>query len=423
MEESQSHHLGDQAAPGVRFSNGKPFDAEAVVFSVNRLRQPAFKDQEQFLRNTGVVEVKVIDNYTVQFVTGKPVPLLPDFLSMLLIAEPSHYRDLPIEKAATTPVGTGPYTLVEWVKDDHLSLVANPKWWGGEVKTDVIIFRPIKEDSTRINEVATGGVDLTTGFSAELAKRLEGNASVRIVAVPGSYNTFVGMRQEFEPLKKREVRLALNLAVDVQAIIEALLDGKAKPIGGIANGMYENKALKPYAADASRARQLLAAAGYPNGFRVTMGFPTERYIRGKEVAQAVAADLGRIGLQVELKPYEWSLYLRNVLNHQTDPLYLFSIGGYFTGQQELFWVHPDNVVNNTFWRDEAFLKSYTELASSFDPQRRMQLIRDLQARVLEEAPWLFLYKAADVYAISTRLQRWEPEPSGRIWLWDATVVR
>jgi peptide/nickel transport system substrate-binding protein len=200
---------------------------------------------------------------------------------------------------------------VEWRKDDRVVLAANAGYWGGAPKIANAVFRPIKETRTRIAELKSGGVNIAVDVPPEDVAGLK-SGSTKIASVASDFLYFFAFDTTRDtPLKDKRVRQAINYAVDVDAIQSALLDGLGTRIALTlpADAFGYDKAWKPYPYDPKKAKELLAEAGYPNGFEIVLTARQGRYLKDREIMEATIGFLGKVGIKVKanyLEPGVWA---------------------------------------------------------------------------------------------------------------------
>jgi peptide/nickel transport system substrate-binding protein len=280
---------------GVTFSNGDPFTSADVKFSVEKILDPAYKSQ-QVPRVDTIARVETPDAYTVRFVTKRPTPLPPAITRPIFIADAKYWQEHGDAYVADHPVGTGPYTLRAWHRDDALELDANPHYWGGTPAIGHVIFKPIPEAATRVSALRTGAADLITNVPYQYATLLEGGTTTRMTSARSVRVLYIAFNTlQPGPQQNRLVRQALNYAIDVPAIIKAVLGGRAYELGEPVppNFFGYDPKLAPYKHDPAKAKALLAEAGYPEGkgLSLTLFAPQGRYNGDKEVALAVGGQL------------------------------------------------------------------------------------------------------------------------------------
>jgi peptide/nickel transport system substrate-binding protein len=305
---------------GVVFHNGEPFDARSVKFSIARLLDPATASPNAGGWPKTLQGVTIVDDYTVDLVFSEPDATIFDALAVSgAMLPPRYYSEHPPDYLATHPVGTGPYTFVEWVKDDHTTLTANTGYWGtgtykGSPNVQTVVFRPVPAAGTRVADLLNGTADIISDVSPDDLDTLRGRAADGFSVVTGSTSRlqFVMFmpKQPTDPLADRRVRQALNYAVDVDAIVQNLFKGlgtrQASPI--LVGALGYDPSVAPYPYDPARARQLLAEAGYPNGFSATMDVASSD---NPAEALAVAGQLQQVGVTVQPRMQELAQFNAN----------------------------------------------------------------------------------------------------------------
>lgn len=296
----------------VTFHNGEPLTAEAVVFSMEReLSEDPDKQYPPHPTMQPIEAVEIVDDFTIRVITTEPYPALLAALSLRpYIVSPAYIEENGWEHLGTNPLGTGPYRFVEWVRDDHLTVEANPDYWGGEPPVKQIIFRPIPEDLARAAELMTGGVDVVRDLSPDLAQTVDANELAYTIQAPSAFRMYIAMNPR-GPFLERDVRLALNLAIDRDELIETVMGGVARrtPYWINPDDLGFDPSVEGFGYEPEEARRLLAEAGYPDGFDMTMSYSPGSYLKVDELAQAIAGQLEEVGVRVELVPRERGLQL------------------------------------------------------------------------------------------------------------------
>jgi peptide/nickel transport system substrate-binding protein len=410
--------------PNMTFHDGTRLDAEAVQFSLDRYARETIGGKPtvpRIRRTMSYDTVEVIDATTFRIKTTAPSPVLPDVLTGIEIVSPAAYQaDAEVPAKA---VGSGPYKFVEWKRDQQLVVEVNPDWWGPTQAFERIIFKPVAEVSTRILQLKNGEADLIVNVPPDNAADIDRSEKARISKVDGARKIFVGIRTEKHPaLGDKRVRQAMNHALNFDAINHALLNGSGTRMTTYFNPPHEPPDAKAYDYNIQRAKDLLAQAGYPNGFNVEMHGPTGRYIKDKEIAQAVAQDLDKVGIKVDLKILEWSVYAGNELTRAAGGppagLYFLGFGGGVTGVEEALFFHPDQQVNFTDWKNSEYFALVDKLKVEMDEQKFQEHINQINEILWDEVPWIGIWNQVDYYGASRKLL-WDGRRDERIVMFEA----
>jgi peptide/nickel transport system substrate-binding protein len=307
--------------PGVKFHDGTPFTAEDVAFSIARAAKVPNSPSAFTIYTKAAKEVEIVDPLTVRIKTDGPYPLLANDLSNIRIqskkaAEGKSTEDF---NKGTAAIGTGPFKFVEWVPGDRLVLERNDNYWGDKPAWSKVIFRPITSAATRVAALLSGDVDFIDNVPPADIKRLKTNKDVAIWQSVSNRIIYLhldtnrdkspmvtdkeGHPLDKNPLKDLRVRKAISKAINRQAIVDRVLEGVGIPAGQLLPegffGVSPNLKVEKY--DPAGAKKLLAEAGYPNGFAVTLDGPNNRYINDKDVVQAIAPMLTRIGIETKVE--------------------------------------------------------------------------------------------------------------------------
>lgn len=322
---------------GVKFHNGSDFNADDVIFSVQRINS---EGSDMKVIAALIKDAVKVDDYTVDLMTPQPNPILPLQLEIFMIMD----KEWSQEHGTTDPTnikgddqgnyanlhanGTGPFMVKERQPDVRTVLEPNPNWWG-DSKSNVTeaIFTPIGQDATRVAALISGDVDMAYPVPVQDWKRLEDAAGVSPLTGAEARTIFLGFDQARDellyssvkgknPFKDQRVRQAFFQAIDIEAIKDKIMRGASTPsnlmIAPQINGY--NPALNvrlPY--DVGKAKALLAEAGYPDGFEVTMDCPNDRYVNDERICQAVASMLAKVGVKIDLLAQSKSKYFAKVL--------------------------------------------------------------------------------------------------------------
>lgn len=396
---------------GVQFQNGEPVNAEAVKYSFDRMGDEDHAGFMQIFKQTKLKEVKVIDEYTVQMITEEPAPELLFWLSESFIVPPKYYSETPTEKIALEPIGSGPYKFVEWVKDDHLTFVANEEYWQEPAKIKNVVLRIIPEATTRMNELIAGNVHFITALNAEQFAAID-TEKADPLSVQSWRKMHIGLGQTtIEPLKNKLVRQALNYAVDKEALIDGLMGGATDPLKSMVNAPQNNPALEPYPYDPEKAKALLAEAGYPDGFEMKLQASAGLYGNDKDVAQAVAQYFGDVGVETEVEIIENGKFIDDVLyGYKVEDANYMGWGTYIVLGPQLATITCDHLDNDIKFCDPEFDALVNQAIPETDLEKRKELSYQAQQIIWDDAPWVYLFRLPFFMGISSDVS-WEPHPA------------
>ncbi|HTG10521.1 MAG TPA: ABC transporter substrate-binding protein, partial [Candidatus Eisenbacteria bacterium] len=282
---------------GVKFHNGEPFDASAVKFSFERIYRQDFKSPQKGWFST-IDRVEVVDPTTVRFHTKVPDPAMPARMTLMYQLAPKYVAQVGDVQANLKPVGTGPFKFVEWSKNERIVVEANDEHWTGKPAVRRATWRPIPELGARIAALQTGQADLIVNVPPDQLPTLAATKTVRVEKIPSCRIIYFGIAQiKGGALADRRVRQAINHAVDVQGILDAVLLGNGKRINSSMppNVWGYDLSIPFYDYNPQKAKELLAAAGQTN-LTLTLQAPNGRWAMDKDIAQAVAGQLTENGI-------------------------------------------------------------------------------------------------------------------------------
>jgi peptide/nickel transport system substrate-binding protein len=309
---------------GVRFHDGSELTAEDVAFSIDRVAQIPNSPGPFVAYTKAIVAKEIVDPYTIRFKTAAPHPLMPNDLSTIYIVSRKVATGATTEdfNSGKATVGSGRYKFVRYVNGDRVELVRNDAYWGEKPGFEKVTFRIIKNEAARVAALLSGDVDaIEQPPTADLARlkadpkfTVTSKISHRVIYFNFDHlsrqSPFVAAKDgkplDRNPLQDVRVRRAISKAINRQAIAERVMEGLATPSGQLVSEKLfgHNPALKAEPYDPEGAKKLLAEAGYPNGFNLTIHGPSGRYVNDEKIVQAVAQMLTRIGIvsKVETAP-------------------------------------------------------------------------------------------------------------------------
>lgn len=434
---------------GVHFHDGTPMTPADVVASLRRASLP----NSPYASVTHMIrEVRQGGDDTVDVLLRGPYPvLINDLAGVSILSEawmqkhdalaPVDARSAGSNYAAMNTNGTGPFRQIARQPDAETVLERFPQWWDRAThNVDRVVYRPVANDATRVAALISGQLDLITPTPLQDIERIRREPGTKVVEAQDLRVMFLGFNVAAahapvaggaNPLADRRVRLALATATDVAAITRTVMRGMTVPIHTLIApeiGGYDASLATPRAPfDPDRARELLAEAGYPDGFEIGMDCPNDRFVNGERVCQAVAAMWARVGVRVALTAMRYPAYMQRFLNNKSD---VFLLGWANTPQLDGF-----SILNNVFhtrtsrdgswnagqYSDPAFDALVERAAVEMDPVRRTALMTE--AFGMERAAvWTVpLYREPMIVAMGRSLDI-PAFADGRVRIWMARIT-
>jgi peptide/nickel transport system substrate-binding protein len=393
--------------PDVKFTNGEPFNADAVVVSVNRIIDPAFASEQMSYFGT-LTGAEKVDDLTVRIKTSGPDPILPSRMYWMKMV-PAKYSSDP--KFATEPAGTGPYKLASWTRGQEVVLEKNPDYWGDAPSIDTVRFRFIGESGTRMAGLMAGELDVITNLLPEFVASVPKSA-----AVQGVETSVIILSTENEITKDERVRKALNIAIDRTALADSLFSGFAIPTKGqLVNprAFGFNETLESYPYDPAAAKALIKEAGAEGKTIVLVG-EAGRWLKDRELIEAVGAYWQEAGLKVEFRIEEFGEYLNQLFdkNKRPDGIFVVNSNELLDADRETSFAYQAGGTA-TSNKDEEMAEWVKAARVETDVAKR----KELYAKVTKKANELYylvpLLNMQDVYGFSERLE-WAPRVDAKL---------
>lgn len=399
---------------GITFHNGEPFDAASVVASVERVLNPDFASEQVSFFET-ISGAEAVDDTTVNIITSVADPILPARMYWMKMVPVEASQE---EGFAENPVGTGPYTFVEWVQGDHITLAANADYWGDDVgNVNTVTYRFVPEAGTRLSALIAGDADVITNLQPEDVDRAPQSASVTGLEHPTLIlNTVDGVTADVR------VRQAMNMAVDKEAMAQELFGGHASvdQCQILSESFFgHNPDLDPYAYDPEQARALIAEAG-AEGATVELIGTAGRWLKDRETVEVVGNFLTEVGLQPEVTIFDFDEYLNRLFGDIRPPaIYVTSSNELLDADRQLSaYYHLEGTGASN---DDADMAALIEQArSETDVAAREGIYHDVVQQACDEAYFLFMLNINDIYGMSERLQ-WEPRVDAKLLVKEMSV--
>lgn len=389
---------------GVKFHNGEPFDADDVVFTLNWISDPANGVKVQ--RNVNWIDrAEKIDQYTVDVHTKKPFPQAFEFLSGPVTIYPNeYYTKVGIDGMAKQPIGTGPFKVVSVKTAEEYVFEKNTDYtWGspkGEAQVDRLVVREISDVQTQVAELLGGGIDWTGDISADHVDQISGVPGFAAVQSGTMRTGYIGFdaagRGNFEPTTKLKVRQALAMAIDRESLVKNLIRGDAEvihtPCFPTQFGCDASAAVK-WEYNPEKAKQLLAEAGYPDGFEIE--FYT---FRPADWAEAIMGDLAKVGVRAKLTKMPY-FALRDKQRDKGDtPMFLMDWGSYSMNDMSAITSHFFKKGPDDFAMDDEVAAWLEEGDTNVDPEVRKENYAKAIKKITEQVYWLPMFNHVRNYA-------------------------
>jgi len=449
---------------GVKFHDGTDLNADAVVFSFARQYDPSHpyhKYGKWYFWDymfSDIKEVKKLGDYSVQFILKRSnVSILTNLtMDQVFIVSPTNAKKYQ-EDAFKYPCGTGPFQFVEWVKDDHITLKANENYWQERAKLDQLIFKVIPDPSARLMALEVGEVQGVEYPDPADFDRIKGNPELKLISRPGMNIGYMAMNTGygyidgnkngirdldfeplvktpgyFEPLTKKKVRQAINMAIDKQSIVDNIYMGTAiKAKNGMPPFMLGyNDEIEDYPYDLEKAKEMLVEAGYPNGFEVTLHvMPVSRpyMFDPPRIAEAIQSYLAAIGIKVKIYQVDWANYLQELSEGKHQMCLLGWIGD--NGD-------PDNFLNSAFNSNSASIGFALNLAfyinneaqellssalATYDEEKRVTYYKKVQEMIHEDAAWVYMVHSTQNMVFRNNIKGFVLSPTGRLFFYPVWI--
>lgn len=394
----------------VTFSNGEPLDAEAVVATVDYLLTEEGSTTVVGGELTTLDSAEAEDEYSVVITTEEPDPILPTRISIMSIVAPEAWEELGPEGFATTPVGTGPFS-VDSLTQNEVSLSAYEDSWRAP-EVDSLTLTRMAEATPRTQALQSDQVDLAIRVSPDQVGPLT-DSGFHVEAEPAQIMSFAFRQVEQDsPVADPKVRLALNHAVNSEVMVDSLLNGEGGvPTQGTSDTTTgHNPDLTGFEYDPELARELLAEAGYEDGMELTSQIVVGSFAADSEIYQSAAADLAEVGVDLHLEQVSFAEWLER---YQADNWDLDMFGLSWNAAPILDASRPYTIFSclkpAEFFCDEEAADLIEQSSTEFDPDTRESLLQDVATRMQENPPSLLLVEQADINATGTQVQGYVDE--------------
>lgn len=406
-----------------KFADGSPVTANDVIFSLKRAAGEK-SDWARFFKP--ITQYEAVDAHTVRMKLEKPfTPMLNNLALFSGSILPQALVEKDPEGFFAHPIGSGPFVLKEWRKGDRMIFSKNAHYWqSGKPGVDTAEVQVIGEDNSRVLKLQAGELDAAISIPFNQISQLKGNQDLKVGVADVFRIELVQLNTTKKPFDDVRVRQALNYAVDKDGIIQSVLFGNAKPaVSALPVMRYHNTDLTPYPFDAAKAKALLADAGLPNGFSTSMLIPAGDATY-RSVGTVIQDNLQKIGVKVDLQTIEggtqfsttkagnFEMSLSYATSDTIDPDQLIG----FTS------INPERAnAFHTQWKDARVNELYDLERRTLDGPERAAQFKEMEARVHEGAPFIFLYHQQAPYAYRSNVTGFEVLPTSNYRLEDVTL--
>lgn len=427
---------------GVKFHDGTDFNAEAVRANVNRWWDAAdplgFRDAGKTYtiweglfggykgsEESTLQAINVVDDTTIEFTLKEPFAAFPAAIASgyFGIASPTAIEEAGADygTASVPAIGTGPYKFVEWRIGDRVVLERNPDYWKeGFPKTDQLVMRFIKEPSARLAELRAGSIDFTVDIAPDQLNELQSDANLEEVRRPPFNVGYLALNTSYEPLANKEVRQAIAMAINRKGIVDSFWSGLATSDPHFtppSMEKYQDSSLPDYEYNPERAQQMLAEAGYPDGFPLELWYmPVSRpyYPTPKPIAEAFAADLGAIGIDVTLNTKDWAAYLADRLKEPGYQAFMLGWTGDYGDPDNFLYYHfgVGGTTDIGNWENDQAFQLLEDARKETDDARRVELYQQVEKIIHDEAVRIPVVHSEPLNAQRSNISDWFPSPLG-----------
>ncbi|MDX5357477.1 MAG: ABC transporter substrate-binding protein [Rhodobacterales bacterium] len=423
---------------GVRFHNGNILTPRDVVFTLERLKASLMSTLGR-----NIESFREVDANTVEIKTFRPYAVLPNDLAGILILNEAHVKEVGEAQVDLQPVGTGPYRLAQWTKEDRLVLEAFDDYWAGAPTIKTVTFRPITNPATRTAALLTGEVDIVQDLSVRDVERVKREADYSVITRPSLLNLVLALDTrdksptiplDVNPMKDRRVREAIARAIDVNAIQRAIMNGLSTPseqyvpathLGYLPGASFREM----YPFDVARARELMAEAGHAGGFKMTLDATNNRYVNDQQIAQALAQMLAQIGITLDLNLMpraNFFGYIRVPSDNSSFIMSGWDVPSGDAGSMYAAMFHTRGIrdgygqVNRGAYSNPEVDALIIEADSTPDAQKRHETLQKVTEILMKDIPMIPVHYEQDIYAAHKSV-KFTPRTDKFLWAYEMDI--
>ncbi|NJL86210.1 MAG: ABC transporter substrate-binding protein [Leptolyngbyaceae cyanobacterium SM1_1_3] len=427
---------------GVKFHDGTDFNAEAVVFNVNRWWDPEFEYGYRAEGNlyeiwtdlfggfkgdeaSTITDVRAADEYTVEFELAQPFAAFPAAIASgyFGIASPTAIQEAGANYGTPsgTAVGTGPFVFEEWRSGDRITFSKYADYWDeGMPKVEQLVISFVEDPAARLAQLRAGTLDFTVDLTPDQLPEIESDPNLEALYRPSFNVGYLALNPAYEPLAKPEVRQAIAQAINKAAIVDAFWGdlGETDPhFTPPSLKEFQSEGIEDYKYDPEAAKQALAEAGYPDGFPLDLWYmPVSRpyFPNPKPIAEAFAAELSQIGIQVNLQTKDWGAYLEDRNTPPGFQSFMLGWTGDYGDPDNFLYAHfgPGATQDLGDYQDPEMFDLLNKARVASETSEREALYQELDQLLHDKALRIPIVHSQPLLAKRTSIEGWEPSPLG-----------
>jgi peptide/nickel transport system substrate-binding protein len=389
---------------GVKFQDGEPFDADAVVFSVKTVRDTPGTLTGYF---KVIADVKAVSPEIVEIRTTVPTSIIPALMTFQWILPPHYYESVGKDEFGRKPVGTGPYKFDHWTPGQEVSVVRADSYWGSPAQLGRITWKWAGEPQSRVNLLKTGAADLILDLPPQLVASVDGQKGLRVESVRTTRTAYLEMNMQTPPFSDIRARKAVWMAIDRKPLVDDIWESRASATTSIQPYVFASSALSktpglPY--DPDKSRQLLSEMGSLGP--INLHYPKGRYPLGDEVVQAIAGMLTSVGFTIQLDPMETGAFFNLKLSNKMDGLMWATNAPLYPHEDQLMKAHFRSGLAQFQYCHDAKLDAMIDKALSIgDDAERNKAYSQINDYVVSQLVcWMPLYDQTAFYGVSDHLK-------------------
>jgi len=406
-----------------KFANGEPVTADDVVFSLQRAAGDK-SDWARFFKP--VTKYTVIDSKTIELGLDKPfTPMLNNLAMFSASILPKKELEAKGDDFFKQPFGSGPFMVKAWNKGQDIELLRNPNYWQkGKPAVGEADIEIINDDNARVLKLRAGEIDAIVGIPFNQVAQLQSDPSLHVGVAPVFRIELVQLNTTKKPFDDPRVRQALNYAVDKDALVKGVLRGNGTvAVSSLPVMAYHNDALQPYPHDPAKAKALLAEAGYPNGFSATLLVPAGD-VTYRQVASALQSDFKKAGVDVQIQTIEGSSQYSTTKAGNFEMSLSYATSDTIDPDQLIGFtaINPERAnAFHTQWKDDRVNALYETERTTLDGPDRAAQFKEMEQRVHDGAPFVFLYHQGVPYASRKNVEGFAVLPTSNYRLEDVVI--